>query len=70
MRFIMALGTVKWFNNAKGFGFIQAGGKDYFVHFSEIQADGFKELAEGQKVEFTAGVGKNGPAAEKVKVVL
>ena len=54
MRFIMALGTVKWFNNAKGFGFIQAGGKDYFVHFSEIQADGFKELAEGQKVEFTA----------------
>ena len=60
-------GTVKWFNDEKGFGFIeQEGGKDVFVHFSAIQSDGFKTLAEGQAVEFTVGQGNKGPQAENV----
>ena len=60
-------GTVKWFNEAKGFGFIeQESGPDVFVHFSAIQADGFKTLAEGQKVEFTVTDGQKGPQAENV----
>ncbi|MSR06266.1 MAG: cold-shock protein [Gemmatimonadetes bacterium] len=55
----MARGKVKWFNDAKGYGFIQqdAGGPDVFVHFSAIQADGFKTLAEGQEVEFEVQTG-------------
>ncbi len=57
----MAVGKVKWFNPDKGFGFIEReGGEDLFVHFSEIQVDGFKTLDEGQSVEFTESVGKNG----------
>lgn len=60
-------GTVKWFNEAKGFGFIeQAEGSDVFVHFRAIQGDGFKTLKEGQKVEFSVIDGEKGPQAEDV----
>jgi CspA family cold shock protein len=64
----MARGKVKWFNDAKGYGFIQqeAGGPDVFVHFSSIQADGFKTLAEGQDVEFEMATGDKGLHATKV----
>ena len=63
----MAVGTVKWFNESKGYGIIEAeNGTDLFVHFSEIQGDGFKTLAEGQSVEFEEGVGQKGPCATKV----
>ena len=60
-------GTVKWFNETKGYGFIaQEDGPDVFVHFSAIQGDGFKTLTEGQKVEFTVTDGQKGPQAENV----
>ncbi|KZX83960.1 cold-shock protein [Oleiphilus sp. HI0009] len=60
-------GKVKFFNESKGFGFIeQNGGPDVFVHFSAIQSEGFKTLAEGQEVEFTVGQGQKGPQAEQV----
>ena len=60
-------GTDKFFNEAKGFGFIQReNGPDVFVHFSAIQGAGFKTLAEGQKVQFTVGQGQKGPQAENV----
>ena len=60
-------GTVKWFNETKGFGFIEReDGPDVFVHFSSIKADGFKTLADGQKVEFTVTDGQKGPQAENV----
>lgn len=63
-------GTVKWFNNSKGYGFIQQdGGQDLFVHFKSILSDGYKSLKEGQKVEFTVGDGQKGPQAQDVKVV-
>ena len=63
----MATGTVKWFNESKGYGFIATEeGKDLFVHFSEIQGDGFKTLTEGQTVEFEEGVGQKGPSATQV----
>ncbi len=61
-------GTVKWFNDQKGFGFItpEDGGRDCFVHHSAIQAQGFRTLAEGDKVEFEITEGAKGPAAENV----
>jgi cold shock protein len=62
-------GTVKWFNEGKGFGFIESDGTDYFVHFSAIQGSGFKTLAEGSSVLFKAGKGQKGPQAEEVEVV-
>ncbi|MGK2927435.1 MAG: cold-shock protein [Lysobacterales bacterium] len=64
----MTTGTVKWFNESKGFGFITPsdGGKDVFVHFSEIQAEGFKVLAEGQAVTFNVENGPKGPQATRV----
>ncbi|MDF2182906.1 cold-shock protein [Neptuniibacter sp. CAU 1671] len=66
----MATGTVKWFNDEKGFGFIaQENGPDVFAHFSAIQGDGFKTLAEGQKVEFNITQGQKGPQAENITKV-
>ncbi|HEX2716879.1 MAG TPA: cold-shock protein [Gemmatimonadaceae bacterium] len=64
-------GTVKWFNDAKGFGFItpESGAKDCFVHYSAIQGNGFKSLAEGDRVEFDLVQGAKGPAAENVNKV-
>ncbi len=66
----MARGTVKWFNEKKGFGFIQQeGGPDVFVHFSAIQGDGFKTLAEGQTVEFDIIQDEKGAKAQNVQRV-
>ena len=67
----MATGTVKWFNADKGYGFITPddGGKDLFVHHSEIQTSGFRELLEGQKVQFEAVSGTKGPQASAVRPV-
>jgi len=63
-------GTVKWFSDEKGFGFIsREGGEDVFVHFSGIAGDGFRSLAEGQQVEFEVTQGKKGPQATNVKPV-
>jgi CspA family cold shock protein len=66
----MATGTVKWFNDAKGLGFIaQEGGEDVFCHHTAIQSDGFRTLAEGQRVEFDVKRGPKGLQAENVRVV-
>lgn len=67
----MQTGTVKWFNDAKGFGFITPsdGGKDLFAHFSEIVGGGFKSLSEGQQVSFTATQGAKGPQASQIQVI-
>jgi len=66
----MAQGSVKWFNDAKGYGFIsQEDGEDVFVHFSAIQAQGFKSLAEGDKVEFEVTKGPKGLQASNVRKV-
>ncbi|GEK47004.1 cold-shock protein [Halomonas pacifica] len=66
----MATGTVKWFNDTKGYGFISPddGGDDLFAHFSEIQADGFKTLQDGQKVSFDVTQGKKGLQASNIRV--
>jgi CspA family cold shock protein len=67
----MATGTVKWFNDAKGFGFItpEDGGKDLFAHFSEIKANGFRSLQEGQRVEFVVKQGPKGPQASEIRPI-
>jgi CspA family cold shock protein len=67
----MARGTVKWFSEQKGYGFITPddGGKDLFVHFSNIEGDGFKNLADGQAVEYEEGEGQKGPEAQTVRPV-
>jgi cold shock protein len=68
-RRLMAKGTVKWFNDQKGFGFIapEDGGKDVFVHQSAIEASGFRSLAEGERVEFEVTQGQKGPQAANVR---
>jgi cold shock protein len=67
----MAQGTVKWFNGEKGFGFIaqDGGGADVFVHYSQIDASGFRNLEEGQRVEFEIGQGQKGPQAQAVRPI-
>jgi CspA family cold shock protein len=67
----MASGTVKWFNDSKGYGFIEpeGGGKDVFVHFSQIAGEGFKTLSEGAKVEFETREGSKGPEATNVTII-
>ena len=67
----MATGTVKWFNAEKGFGFIEqdGGGADVFAHYSNIDAQGYRELAEGQKVDFVIAQGQKGPQAENIRVI-
>lgn len=67
----MAQGTVKWFNAEKGFGFIapEDGSEDVFVHYSEIQASGFRTLEENQRVEFEVGEGAKGPQAQQVRAL-
>jgi len=67
----MATGTVKFFNNEKGFGFITPanGDKDVFVHFSNVAGDGFKSLEDGQQVEFDVAEGRKGPEAQNVRVI-
>ena len=64
-------GTVKWFNEGKGFGFItpDGGGKDLFAHFKEIQGSGFKTLAENQRVEFEVTQGQKGPQATRIRTL-
>jgi cold shock protein len=67
-KFAMADGRVKWFNEQKGYGFIEvSGGQDIFVHFSAIEGEGFKTLSEGQEVVFEIEKGQKGPQAVKVK---
>jgi cold shock protein len=64
---VLMVGTVKWFNSEKGFGFIEReGGEDVFVHFSAIKSDGYKSLEEGQKVQFDIEQGQRGPQATNV----
>jgi cold shock protein len=67
----VATGTVKWFNSEKGFGFIQqdGGGPDVFVHYSAIASGGYRELTEGQKVEFEVAQGQKGPQAGNVRAI-
>ena len=68
---VLDTGTVKWFNEQKGYGFITPddGGEDLFVHHSKISAEGFRSLQEGQKVEFETGPGRRGPEATSVRII-
>ena len=63
------IGKVKWFDGRRGFGFITADNKDYFVYYKEIQGTGFKTLKEGQKVQFVAGTSPKGACAKEVQVI-
>ena len=66
----MSTGRVKWFNNSKGYGFIESeGGKDVFVHYSAIQGQGYRSLEEGQAVEFEVQSGQKGPQAANVRLI-
>jgi cold shock protein len=65
---MMLNGVVKWFSDGKGFGFVSANGKDYFIHFKEIQTDGFKSLKEGDKVRFEPSVSPKGPVATLLRM--
>jgi len=67
----MTRGTVKWFSDQKGYGFItpESGGKDLFVHYSSIEGDGYRSLVDGQQVEFEAAQGQKGPEAQRVRPV-
>jgi CspA family cold shock protein len=65
----MVNGVVKWFNDQKGFGFVSASGKDYFIHFKEINMQGFKSLKEGDKVSFEPSQSPKGPVATQLVVV-
>jgi CspA family cold shock protein len=71
VRHDMATGVVKWFSDEKGFGFItpDEGGPDAFVHFSAIQGEGFRSLAEGARVEYELGQGQKGPQATDVRII-
>jgi CspA family cold shock protein len=71
MEIVMATGTVKWFNHEKGFGFIErdGGGSDVFVHFSAITSDGYRDLTQGQKVQFEVKQGQRGPQADNVSPI-
>lgn len=62
----MINGRVKWFSDSKGYGFIEAQGKDYFLHFKELQMEGFKTVKEGDKVRFTEDLSPRGPSARNV----
>lgn len=64
----MQNGIVKWFNDQKGFGFVASHGKDFFIHFKEIQADGFKSLKEGDKVKFTPEQSPKGPVCKNLSL--
>jgi CspA family cold shock protein len=64
----MINGVVKWFSDEKGFGFVESGGKDYFLHFKEIQADGFKSVKQGDKVCFEPETSPKGPVAKSVMI--
>ena len=66
----MSVGTVKWFSNRKGYGFVvpDEGGEDLFIHHSNIEMEGYRSLEEGQRVEYEAAEGKKGPEATKVRV--
>jgi len=70
-RFGLATGTVKWFSDQKGYGFIKPddGGKDLFVHYSNVEGEGFKTLQEDQKVEYEASQGQKGPEATRVRAL-
>ena len=65
----MITGTVKWFSNEKGFGFVEANGKDYFLHFKEINGTGYKSVAAGEQVEFQPETSAKGLCATKVSVI-
>lgn len=65
----MQNGIVKWFNSGKGFGFIESDGSDFFVHFKEIQGNGFRSLNEGDKVTFESAKSPKGPIAKNVQII-